>query len=369
MPREPLSLSSRSRSNTRELSHARSGFRTSAPSRRRFYSEEPACKRVPYKSIADGSLNHRYRSITDKGDNERSSRIAGKRLESQFQCAWEILEDREIADRFVIPCQEGQDLLELLQGSHIELGVQLRRQVVHERVRVSVQKATKLAEQQQHEDQKVRLRAATDSVNQRLDWLVEITKKITERYCEATAKGEKHRREVCRLLKDLRGIWRPLHLEKSRLQELSRKCEVLPLLQRSLEDIQLCATSSAVEPPLLGQRTGRLSRTSSFGPLCSDSEVNAPQHISKQRPSAREDATPRAHKCAEHNAREDTGSPRHQVRSRSAGEEDKWQRFEERQRRRHQDDYHGSQRIGGSADEEEPRLRPRREVRRDTRNS
>ena len=78
------------------------------------------------KSIADGSLNHRYRSITDKGDNERSRRIAEKRLETQFQCVLEILEDREIGDRSVILCQEGQDLLELLQGSHIELGVQLR---------------------------------------------------------------------------------------------------------------------------------------------------------------------------------------------------------------------------------------------------
>ena len=172
MPRDPSSRSSCSQSNTRELSHARSGSRTSAPSRRRFYSEEPACERVPNKSIADGSLNHRYRSITDKGDNERSRRIAEKRLETQFQCAWEILEDREIADRSVILCQEGQDLLELLQGSHIELGVQLRRQVVHERVQVSVEKATKLAEQQQHEDQKVRLGAATDSVNERLDGLV-----------------------------------------------------------------------------------------------------------------------------------------------------------------------------------------------------
>ena len=190
---------------------------------------------------------------------------------------------------------------------------------------------------------------------------MEITKKITERYCEATAEWEQHRREVRRCLKDLRAIWRP--------QELSRKCEVLPLLQRSLEDIQLCATSSAIEPPLLGQRTGRLSRTSSFGPVCSDSEGNAPQHISEQRPSAREDATPRAHKCAEHNAKEETGSPRHQVRSRSAGEEDKWQRFRECQRRRHQDDYHGSQRIGESEDEGERRLRPRKEVRRDTRSS
>ena len=71
---------------------------------------------------------------------------------------------------------------------------------------------------------------------------------------------------------------------------------------------------------------------------------------------------------AEHNTKEETGSPRPQVRSRSAGEEDKWQRFRERQRRRHQDDYHGSQRIGGSEDEGERRLRPRKEVRRDTRN-
>ena len=63
------------------------------------------------------------------------------------QCAWELLEDRGIADRSVILCQEGQDLLELLQGSHIEQGVQLRRQVVRKRVHVSVENATKLAEQ------------------------------------------------------------------------------------------------------------------------------------------------------------------------------------------------------------------------------